>query len=102
MNVLRDTSDLVKEQLKYYPVTRDNDMLLYYRVCEKINGVALGMPFGTVILNLKEYNLPSFETVRRTRQKLQAQYPDFKGTQRTQRKRTELEGVYRNYARSEA
>ena len=101
MNSIKYTSNLVKEQLTEYPATRDDDMLLYYRVCDKINSIAFGMPFGMVVVNLKHFKLPAFETVRRTRQKLQAENSDLRGTESTRRKRTELEGVYRNYARGE-
>lgn len=101
MNSIKRISNLVKEQLTDCPETRDNDMLLYYRVCDKIDSGALMLPFGMVIVNLKQYKLPAFETVRRTRQKLQAEYPQLRGTKSTCENRTKLEGVYRNYARGE-
>ena len=78
-------------------------MLLYYRVAERIgwkDGTdPLSQPFGAVICDLASYNLPSFETVRRTRQKVQQTFPELAGTERVEAMRTAKEEDYKKYAR---
>ena len=52
-------------------------------------------------MKMKEYGLPGFETVRRSRQKVQADNPELEGTESTRRKRAKQEAVYREFATSE-
>ena len=53
------------------------------------------------LLNMKHYGLPGFETVRRSRQKVQADNPDLAGNAAVRRKRAKQEAVYREFAASE-
>lgn len=76
MSKLYKYKDLVKYQLENYPATRNNDALLYYRVCEWINSDIIGKPFGYVLTNLKEFELPTYDTIGRCRRKLQAEFPE--------------------------
>lgn len=87
--------DLVKEILKNYPETRNSDSALYSKVVEQLNKSALDKPFGEVMANLKEMGLPGFETVRRSRQKIQELYEELKACDVVQDYRTELEEEYR-------
>lgn len=100
---LRTTADKVKAILQNVPETRNSDMLLYYRLAELHgweNGTdILSSPFGAVICSLKELGLPGFETVRRTRQKVQADFPELAGNKAVTSGRAELEEVFREYAR---
>ena len=96
---LMTTTDIVKGILMEYPNARNNDNLLYIKVCEKINKKLLGKSFQFVLLNLKELDLPQFESVRRTRQKLQAAYPELAGNSTVEGHRTVNETVFREYAR---
>ena len=50
-----------------------------------------------VMLNLKELGLPCFETVRRTRAKIQAENPELKPSKEIQDFRAELEEEFRDY-----
>ena len=50
---------------------------------------------------MKEYGLPGFETVRRSRQKVQADNPELAGSEAVRRKRAKKETVYREFATSE-
>lgn len=86
---------LVKEILETEPETRNSDSALYSKVVEKLNKSALDRPFGEVMANLKAMGLPGFETVRRTRQKIQEIDPDLKACDVVQDYRTELEETYR-------
>lgn len=103
MKNIKNVSDLVKAILQKYPETRNSDMLLYYRVTESISFKndqnILAQPFGEVICNLASYDLPAFETVRRTRQKVQQCFPELSGSERVEAMRTVNEEEYKNYAR---
>lgn len=97
---LETTQTLVKSILVECPEARDYDMILYYEVVRRLNKDALYRPFDQVILNLKALGLPCFETVRRTRQKVQRENPSLKGCKKAQDKRAENEEVFENYALS--
>ena len=100
---LKTTTDLVKGILQRCPEARNSDNILYYYVCRIIgneNGIDIdhiSMPH--FFLHLNDYNMPQFETVRRTRQKIQAEYPELSGNERVQAQRMMNEEVYRKYAR---
>jgi len=89
----------VKEILEEVPDARNSDMLLYYMVCYKKNITTLGEPFGYVIMNLKSLKLPPFESVRRSRQKIQAAYPELAGTEEVEAQRMVNEQIVFDYAR---
>ena len=100
MKNIRRTSDLVKKILEEEPKARNSFSHLYYMICLKKNPKVLGMPFAQVIMNLKDLNLPPFESVRRSRQRLQAVYPELAASDEVECCRTELEETYRDYARA--
>ena len=50
---------------------------------------------------LDKHSFPGFETVRRSRQKVQATYPDLAPTESVGRKRSKNEMVYKDFALSE-
>lgn len=80
--------------------SRSDDFYLWGCVCSEVCGTAVMLvPFGTLAKMHKAYNVPSFESVRRTRQKLQAKYPELKDKE-TARLRAEKEEEYLGYARS--
>ena len=90
---------LVKEILTEDERARNSDLYLYIKICERINPTVLRKPFSTVMMDLKAYNLPNTETVRRTRQKMQAKHPELSGCQKITQARNENEKTYREYAR---
>lgn len=96
---LQSTSALVKEILEKFPATRDNDQILYYRVCEAINEKALTSNFGYVLLHRKDFELPSIETVGRCRRKLQEKNPDLRASSKVEGFRAEREAEFREYAK---
>ena len=101
---LKTTTDLVKGILKRCPEARNSDNILYYYVCGLIgkeNGIDIErMSMPTFFLNLKRYGFPAFESVRRTRQKIQAEYPELSGNDRVEGQRKLNEEAFRDYARS--
>ena len=96
---LMTTTNIVKDLLEKIPATRNNDDYLYLKACEKVNKKACKLPFDMVILNRKQYGLPAFETVRRSRQKMQADFPEFAGCEAVESHRMMNEEVFRDFAR---
>lgn len=99
MNELKTLKDMVRQVLIKEPATRNSDDFLYYRICEKINKGCIGLPFCEVIMNRKDYGFPSFESVRRTRQKIQAESPELSSTDDIQAMRSTNEKIFREFAR---
>ena len=99
MNQLQQTSKLVKQILIEDEAARNSDMYLYLKVCEKLNPSALSKPFWAVLVGLKFYKLPPFETVRRARQKIQAKCPELAGADEVEAVRSYKEDEYREFAR---
>ena len=95
---LKTTTELVKHILETVPETRNSDTLLYYRVCDAIDSKSLGLSFGYVLLSMNELKLPGFETVRRSRQKIQQTHPELAGKE-VEGHRMMNEEVFREYAR---
>ena len=103
MDNIRHTASLVKQALQKYPDARNSDEILYYYVCRKkleehnIDIVAINLK--DALLLRKEYDLPHFETVRRTRQKIQATIPELAGNAKVNVMRAAKEELFREYAR---
>lgn len=100
---LINTTELVKSILMHNSKARNDDNFLYYLVCKEVgsrNDIDIeSMSMPRFFLNLRFFGFPAFETVRRSRQKLQATYPELAGHQRVESKRTQYEGAFRDYAR---
>lgn len=92
--------DLIKELLIDNPETRDSDELLYVSVCRNISPESVNLPFAEVVLNGRERGIPSFETVRRTRQKIQESYPELRGSLSVQARREANRQKFIRFARS--
>ena len=95
---LNQTMSMVKDILIHYPIARDSDMYLYLRVVKRLNPTAADRPFSEALLNLDNLGLPCFETVRRTRQKLQEKYPKLKGSDKVRSLRSINEEAYKEFA----
>lgn len=103
MDNLKTTADLVKAILEKNQKARNSDNYLYYcviRIIGKRSGVDIdNMSVPMFFLNMKEYNMPAFETVRRTRQKMQRDNPELSGCDEVEVQRMLNEEVFRDYAR---
>ena len=104
MDELKNTAKLVKKILEKDNHARNNDDYLYYLVCKEIlqkNGIDIKtIPFETALLWRKVYKLPPFETVRRARQKIQAEIPELASTIKVQKAREEKITDFRGFALS--
>lgn len=99
MDKLKTTQDRVEAILENFPETRDNDNLLYYHV---VASVHKGIERHTVEYFFTRFNsldVPAFETVRRTRQKLQAACPWLRANETVESFRGANEKKYRAYAK---
>lgn len=97
VNIL-NTHDVVKRLLIENPETRDDDFkLLYYVYNEYLDNLDT-RTFKEVMFCHKLYGLPSFETVRRTRAKIQNESEDLKASAIVKQYRAEQEQMYRDYA----
>lgn len=96
---LKNTTAIVKYLLTNNPQTRNSDDYLYFKVCERIAPECVGQKFWYVLLNRKQYGLPAFESVRRSRQKLQETYPELAGNGDVEGYRALQEEVFREYAK---
>lgn len=88
----------VKELLEEYPMARNDDRFLMTAVYVKKYGVNPYSPFKDV---MKRYDLPPFESIRRTRQKVQADNPELRADFKVEEIRMELQREYIEYARGE-
>lgn len=72
--MVKKVKEMVAWELSNRKETRDDDFLLVMRIYSDFYKVEW-TPFYEVMLNHAELNLPSFESIRRMRQKLQEEMP---------------------------
>ena len=76
---MEDLSKIVKKVLQEHKDTRDSDFRMIGWVYATVRPGVMNLPFKEVLWKHKEFDLPSFETIRRTRQKVQHDTPDLRG-----------------------
>ena len=76
---MKDLCDLVKRILTNHAEARDDDFKVIGYVVKEMNPKAMKLGFGQVLWNHAALDLPSFETIRRTRQKIQHDCPELRG-----------------------
>lgn len=95
--------DIVEDVLTDCRAARNSDNILYFKVYQRLldkKGMDITkVSAGIFFLNLKQYGLPSTETIRRTRQKLQATNEFLRGDKDVSKAREENEEVFKQYAR---
>ena len=92
-------SDIVINLLKEVPATRNSDRILYDAVC---NSLGIDTKKVSVWELMHDANAPSTESVRRTRQKAQAEHPELRAAPQVQRYRERQERIYLDFARGQA
>lgn len=91
MGRLDRMQDKVEWVLGRYPQTRDNDRLLICVIYKGFyNADINGRSFKDTML---DETLPNFETIRRCRQKAQADHPELRGKKDTERLERQREYV---------
>lgn len=76
---MKDLNEIVKDILTTSKEARDDDFKVIGYVIKEINPMAMKLTLGQALWNHSELNIPSFETVRRTRQKIQHDHPELRG-----------------------
>ena len=99
-NELNTTTMIVKKVLENVPSSRNSDNLLFIEVVKEINVSLIYKPLAEVLENLKDYNLPSIETVGRCRRKIQAEHPELRAKKSVQDCRAEREEEFRELAKA--
>lgn len=76
---MKDLNELVKRILADHKEARDDDFKVIGYVIKSLNPEAMQLTFGQALWNHSKLDLPSFETIRRTRQKIQHDHPELRG-----------------------
>ena len=105
MENLKTVSAHATTTLEHDPTARTTDNPLSLMLLEPYSGLrGIDIHAMTVPVFLKELDrrsFPGFETVRRSRQKVQATYPDLAPSEAVGKRRAKNEVVYREFAESE-
>ena len=102
---LKGVEALVKGILEQDERARSCDNYLYLRVCEYISHEVghflwqFEVPY--FLLNMKELGYPPFETVRRSRQKIQRKFPELRANKEVTDQREDNEKIYREFIKEE-
>ena len=99
MQNLKTIESKVRAILEKDEEARNDDMVLYLKVCSSYLRGTGAMPFAEVMSQYRYLGLPSFESVGRTRRKLQALHPELLDSVRIQKLRARQEQQYRKYAK---
>lgn len=106
MKELLNVRAMVKDILIQDEQARNSDSYLYMKVLEKIaknwEVPLYGMTVCYFLRNMKSIGAPPFETVRRSRQILQAKYPKLAACKNVATARAENEKVYYEFSQMEA
>lgn len=76
---MKDLNDLIKKILTEHKEARDDDFKVIGYVVKALNPEAMQLTFAQTLWNHSKLDLPSFETIRRTRQKIQHDHPELRG-----------------------
>lgn len=98
MSRVREVTPNVVEMLKSNPATRSNDRLLIREIYTRCYGVNPYAPFGEVVMR---NDLPSFESIRRARQKVQEYCEDLRAEEPIESMRIAEQEDYIEYSREE-
>lgn len=94
-----ETKRIVEYLLSTKPETRDNFNVLVMEVLKYIDPDAANEPFSKVVFEFHENGkFPPFETIRRTRQKLQEQNPYLRASEETRHLRQLQEHKFFEFA----
>ena len=90
---MTDLTSTVEKVLREHKDARDSDFRTIGWVIKLTRPEVMSMSFSAVLWNHKELDLPSFETIRRTRQKLQHDNPELRGEMYLKRMEKQIEYI---------
>lgn len=99
---IKDVKKRVQQILEEQPGTRSSDGELYYVFGERVLGAQqmAVMRASDLLLYRRQLNLPTFEAVRRARQKVQAEFPELAAVGDVEAFRMVNEQEYKEFAKS--
>lgn len=98
MSKLKKLEPVVRAVLEESEAARSDDFILVAEVYYKLVPECIKFPFSVVMLGHKTLGLPYFESIRRTRQKLQATYEELRPSEKVQEARINKTAEYIDYA----
>lgn len=98
MKNIKQVYEVVKNILEKNPKARNSGNELYGWVCLAYNESVRHLDFLYVLNNQNDLGIPKFETVRRSRQKIQAEYPDLQASNEVTEERYENWKAVRKFA----
>lgn len=105
MNELKTAIDIVKYVLKTDERARNNDGYLWARVLDlcgqRDNIDYIHMTIGELLPHVNSMGVPNFETVRRTRQKIQQHHPELGACEKVEAYRAEKEQEFKSFVLGE-
>ena len=96
---LRQVKKIVAKILEQDTRARNDDKYLYLLVVREFDRDALDYSLELFLTSSMFKDIPCFETVRRTRQSVQASRPELASDKRIEKLRKELEPEYRLFAK---
>lgn len=98
--MLKQMKPNIEYLLKKYPCLRDDDFLLIGMVYHTYFGISYEDGFLDVMKRHKDLGLPSFETIRRTRQKVQEENPMLESSKAKKKERQIAFNEFYEFAKS--
>ena len=99
MSRLNTLAKKIQQVLEEYPATRGDDRLLITTLYIRCYGVRPNAGFGEV---MKDYTLPPFESIRRSRQKIQETHEELRANYDVEQIRFDLQKEYIEFAKEGA
>jgi len=100
---IKDVEKRVRAILEVDEQARNSDSFLYLKVLQMMGaekGVEIdNIPITTFLLTMSELGFPPFESVRRSRQKLQEHFPELRPCDAVAEARADNEIVVREYVK---
>lgn len=96
------TKALVKSILENDEKARNCDTYLYTRVLDIVSiekNISINVPVLAFLQNMSNWGFPPFETVRRSRQQLQHDFPELSANDAVKGFREENQAVFKDFAR---
>lgn len=96
---MKDLTAIVKKVLTDHKDARDSDFRTIGWVCAITKPEVMNMSFKEVLWRHSDLDLPSFETIRRTRQKIQHDHPELRGEvyEKRMAKQSEYKDLFSKY-----
>jgi len=94
--MIKKVADQVKEILENSKEARNSDRILYYLLLQRVDESMLDVSVKEFLLYAD--HVPNFESVRRSRQKVQEKYPELRASDKVQDYKYEREKEFMDFA----